>query len=136
MTSWSQMSLISRALVLLAFAIGTPLAAKGSLAMLDSLDRGAWQLQYRDGTGVGRICLRTGRELIQLRHPAQGCERVVVSDNATDVTVQYTCAAKGYARTRIRMETHGLVQIESQGIAGGKPFQLAAEARRVGSCGS
>ena len=41
--------------------------------MLDSLDRGGWELRYRAGTTPRAICVRTGRELIQLRHDDAGC---------------------------------------------------------------
>lgn len=115
-------------------AVGAPVAAQASLRMLDTLDRGNWELRYRDGTGAARICLRSGREFIQMRHPGPGCTRVVIEDSATEVTVQYTCPGKGYGRTSIRKETHGLVQIESNGVAGGKPYQLIAEARASGAC--
>ena len=60
---------------------------------------------------------------------------VVVEDGARDVTVQYTCRGNGYGRTHIRKETGTLVQIDSQGISGGKPFQFTAEARQTGRCG-
>ena len=40
----------------------------------------------------------------------------------------------GYGRTNLRREISRLVQIESQGIVDGLPFQFAAEARRVGAC--
>lgn len=103
--------------------------------MLDSLDRGGWEVRYRDGSSAQRICVRTGRELIQLRHRGSGCNRFVVEDGTSDVTVQYTCRGDGYGRTHIRKESSGLVQIDSQGIAGGKPFQFTAEARQTGSCG-
>ncbi|MEX0342468.1 MAG: hypothetical protein AB3N06_07770 [Erythrobacter sp.] len=112
-----------------------PALAQASLAMLDSLNRGGWEVRYRDGSGAQRICVRTGRELIQLRHRDNGCNRFVVEDGASDVTVQYTCRGNGYGRTHIRKESSGLVQIDSQGIAGGKPFQFTAEARQTGSCG-
>jgi hypothetical protein len=62
------------------------------------------------------------------------CSRYVVEDGADKVTVQYTCRGNGYGRTSIRRETAGLLQIESQGVAGGLPFQFKAEARRIGAC--
>lgn len=111
-----------------------PALAVSSLAMLETLDRGGWQLRYRDGSGIGQVCVQSGRELIQLRHRVGGCQSVVLTDEASEVTVQYTCAGRGYGRTNIRKETHGLVQISSQGVADGKPFQVVAEARRVGAC--
>ena len=71
---------------------------------------------------------------MQLRHAGSACSRFVVEDAADKVTVQYTCKGNGYGRTSIRRETSTLVQIESQGIQGGLPFQFKAEARRTGAC--
>lgn len=116
-------------------ALAAPAIAQASLAMLDSLDRGGWEVRYRDGSAVRKVCLRTGRELIQLKHGDNSCNRFVVEDGARDVTVQYTCRGNGYGRTHIRKETGTLVQIDSQGISGGKPFQFTAEARQTGRCG-
>lgn len=109
-------------------------AQSGSLAMLAGLTKGEWTIKYRDGSPDRKMCVRTGQELIQLRHAGSNCSRFVVEDDASRVTVQYTCRGDGYGRTDIRRETERLVQIESQGIASGVPFQLAAEARRTGEC--
>lgn len=124
-----------------ALVIGLPAAllggaafAQNSLAMLGSLDKGAWELRYRDGATPSKVCVRSGRELIQLRHKESGCNRFVVEDGKNEVTVQYTCRGNGYGRTNIRKEGSGLVQIDSQGIVDGRPFQFSAEARRTGSC--
>ena len=116
-------------------AFAAPVVAQASLAMLDSLDSGGWEVRFRDGSPARRICVRTGRELIQLRHPEGDCNRFVIEDEAGTVTVQYTCRGNGYGRTHIRKESSSLVQLDSQGIAGGKPFQFTAEARRTGTCG-
>ena len=48
--------------------------------------------------------------------------------------MQYTCRGRGYGRTHIRRETGRLVQIESQGIVDGLPFDFVAEGRRIGEC--
>ncbi|AOL22215.1 hypothetical protein Ga0102493_111188 [Erythrobacter litoralis] len=128
--------------VLRTFAIGAvvlglaiPAAAQGDgLAMLGSLARGEWTIKPRDGSGERKICVRSGEELIQLRHDDRNCSRFVVEDEPSKVTVQYTCPGNGYGRTNIRRETSSLVQIESQGIASGLPFEFVAEARRTGSC--
>lgn len=120
------------------FCLGMAVPAAGQkvpLAMLDLLERGRWELRMRDGAGtIQSICLSDGRRLIQLRHPLNTCERFVVDDEASDVTVQYTCRGRGYGRTHIRRETARLVQIETQGIADGLPFNFVAEGRRVGDC--
>lgn len=106
-----------------------------SLGMLDQLDPGLWQLRLREpGGAVERLCLRDGRRLIQLRHAQNQCERFVVSDQPGDVTIQYTCPGRGYGRTHIHRESDRVVQIESQGIAGGLPFNFVAEGRWVGEC--
>ena len=116
-------------------ALAAPTAAQApSLAMLDKLQAGEWEVRYRDDTPAQRICVRNGRDLIQLRHRQTGCNRFVVEDGATEVTVQYTCPGDGYGRTNIRRESNVLVQIESQGIEGGRPFAFNAEGRRMGAC--
>lgn len=112
-----------------------PALAQGNgLAMLGTLTKGEWTIKFRDGAPDRKICLRSGQELIQLRHRESGCNQFVVEDGAAKVTVQYTCPGNGYGRTSIRRETPALVQLESQGIEGGLPFQFVAEARRTGSC--
>jgi hypothetical protein len=115
--------------------IAAPLLAQGNgLAMLGTLTKGEWTIKHRDGTPDRKICVRSGQELIQLRHREAGCNKFVVEDGAAKVTVQYTCPGNGYGRTSIRRETATLVQLESQGIQAGLPFQFLAEARRTGSC--
>jgi hypothetical protein len=107
-----------------------------ALGMLDQLQAGLWELHLREaGTPVERICLRDGRRLIQLRHPQQQCERVVVSDQPSDVTIQYTCPGRGYGRTHIHRVAGDVVEIEAQGIASGLPFNFVAEGRRTADCG-
>ena len=116
-------------------ALAAPTGAQSpSLAMLDKLQPGQWELRYRDGQPTKRLCVRSGRDLIQLRHKGSDCNRFVVEDGASEVTVQYTCRGNGYGRTSVRRESNTLVQIESQGIEGGLPFSFTAEGRRVGAC--
>jgi hypothetical protein len=123
------------ALLVAVWSIGMPATAQApSLALLDSLIKGQWDVRYRGSSEVKRICVRTGRELIQLRHPGADCKRFVVEDSAAQVAVQYTCPGNGYGRTNIRRETSSLVQIEGNGTSNAGPFQFMAEARHTGSC--
>lgn len=132
--SLSPVGLIA-AIGMVALGMTLPAAAQSDgLAMLGGLAKGEWTIKHRDGSEDRKICVKTGQELIQLRHSEAGCSRFVVEDGANKVTVQYTCPGNGYGRTNIRKETGALVQIESQGIASGLPFQFVAEARRTGSC--
>jgi hypothetical protein len=102
--------------------------------MLNELPSGRWDLRMRDNGPVLRLCIGDRLRLIQVRHPDQACDRLVVEDTARAVTVQYTCRGRGYGRTRIRMETPQLIQLDTQGIADGLPFEFSAEGRRVGEC--
>lgn len=124
------------ALVFGALGLGGALAAQGSpLAMLAKLQRGQWTVTANDGSPTRNICLGEPLQLVKLRHAGvANCSRFVVEDEPGKVTVQYTCRGNGYGRTSIRRETDTLVQIESQGIAGERPFQFRAEARRTGAC--
>lgn len=117
-------------------AVAVPaVGQRPALAMLSQLEAGRWELRPREAGGaIERICLPNTQRLIQLRHPADNCERLIVDDDPTEVTVQYTCRGRGYGRTHIRRETSRLAQIDTQGIADGLPFAYAAEARRVGDC--
>lgn len=126
-------ALVAAALPVAAFVAPAQAQAPG-LTMLNGLDRGAWQIRYRDDTPTRKICLRNGRELIQLQHGGSSCKRYVVEDGTSEVTVQYTCPGNGYGRTSIRRENSELVQVNSQGMKGGLPFSFSAEARRVGAC--
>jgi hypothetical protein len=115
--------------------LAVPGFAQGTgLAMLSTLTKGEWTIKQRGGVPDRKICVRTGAELIQLRHRETGCNQFVVEDGAARVTVQYTCPGNGYGRTSIRRETSTLVQLETQGIHDGTPFQFLAEARRTGTC--
>lgn len=120
-------------LALGAFGMALPVFAQ-DLQMLAGLSKGEWTIKHRDGSADKKICVRSGQELVQLRHQEGGCSRFVVEDSISRVTVQYTCPGNGYGRTDIRKETGGLVQLESRGIVSGQPFQFSAEARRTGSC--
>ena len=118
-----------------ALLVGLPLAAQSAeLAMLGGLTKGSWTVRNRGDGSQQQICLRTGRELIQLRHKQPGCSQFVVEDKPNQVVVQYTCPGNGYGRTSIRRESNGLVQIDSQGIINGAPFAFKAEGRHGGSC--
>lgn|SRR5690554_5499130 len=111
---------------------GPVLAAE--LGMLDTLSRGMWEVRDRDSGAISKVCVRDGRELIQLRHRSLACSRLVIDDAPTRVTVQYTCRGQGYGHTEIRKEGPRLAQIHTQGVERGQPFDFTAEARFAGSC--
>ncbi len=118
----------------LAAATAVPAQAP-SLAMLDRLEKGSWQLRERGSDAVLQtFCVGDARRMIQIQHPRANCSRYIIEDTPKSVTVHYTCPGAGHGRTSIRSETNRLVQIDTQGIADGKPFSQAIEARRAGPC--
>lgn len=122
------------ALVFLAPALA---AQRPSLAMLDQLQPGQWEVRDRDlAGGRSRLCIESGRRLIQIRHMREVCRSFTVQDTTDSVTVHYTCPGNGYGQTSVRYESAQLVQLETQGIAHGLPFNLRAEVRRIGTCTS
>lgn len=121
-------------LILGAGASAAP-ASGPSLAMLDQLEKGQWELRDRDDHRLVRAsCLGDARSMIQISHARSNCSRYIIEDSTNAVTVNYTCPGAGHGRTSIRRETNRLVQIETQGIADGAPFSRTIEARRVGAC--
>jgi hypothetical protein len=137
---WSARSTLRRLLVggavVAAASSGPPATAeRPTLAMLDLLQPGQWEVRDRDlSGGRSRLCLESGRRLIQIRHMREACRSFTVQDTAEAVTVHYTCPGNGYGQTSVRFESAQLVQLETQGIAQGLPFNVRAEVRRVGAC--
>ncbi len=117
-------------------AVAVPAVAQApQLAMLDGLEHGQWVLRDRDNAASTRnYCVTDWRQLLQLQHARNQCTRTVLENTPTAVTVHYTCPGAGHGRTTIRRETSRLVQIDTQGIAGGAPFSMAYEARKTGVC--
>lgn len=119
----------------LALGFGVPgTAAAPELVTLGKLQDGLWELRFRDGAPTKRLCLHDIWRLIQLQHPDLACNRLILEDRPTTASVQYTCRGKGFGRTTIFRESAELVQVETQGIAGGLPFELSLEGRRLGDC--
>ena len=115
--------------------LAAPLAAQGgATALFGELRLGAWEIRERGEDRARRVCLRSERDLVQLRHRGQTCRRIVIDDSRATATVQYSCTGNGYGRTQIRRESSDLVQLRSDGIEGGSPFSFEAEGRRVGDC--
>ncbi len=121
--------ILSLASTAVAFAPGP------GLSLLDSLERGNWQLRATSGvTPVSKICVSDPQRLTQLQHNGAACEQYVVRSNANSVTVSYSCKAQGLGLTTIRKESNRIVHIQSQGIRNNAPFSFAVEGRKTGPC--
>jgi hypothetical protein len=104
--------------------------------MLASLERGLWQLRDLENEAARRqpICLGSPKLLLQIEHRGRPCSHLLVSQDERSATVHYTCPASGYGQTLLKLETPRLAQIDTQGIADGRPFSHRLQARRVGAC--
>lgn len=100
---------------------------------LAKLEPGRWQLRETDGAARS-ICVADPVALVQLEHEGVGCSQEVLTSEAGAATVEYSCPARGFGRTSIRVETPRLARIDTQGLADGRPFAYRVEARKVGSC--
>ncbi len=104
-------------------------------SVLATIEPGRWQLSDTDGNAVRNLCVRDPRALLQLGHAETvQCSRVVVGQGPRELTVHYTCPGAGHGRTTIGLVTPRSITLETQGIAGGLPFQQNYAGRRVGDC--
>ena len=120
-------------------AAGATAFAQGTdLSLLESLDRGLWQLR---AVGVGnssapidKLCVGDPALLTQIQHGDLPCTRYVVRSTPNMVTVSYSCKGQGQGLTTIRKESGKLIHIQSQGIRNNAPFSFSVEGRRAGTC--
>lgn len=121
-----------------ALLLSLPAAAAkpdGDMALLDSLDRGLWQLRPTGGSApTAKICLGKSESLAQIQHSGLACAQYVVRASANSLTVSYTCEGHGQGLTIIRKETNRIIHIQSQGIRNNAPFSFSAEGRKTGPC--
>lgn len=113
-------------------------AQGGDLSLLESLERGMWQLRAVGGGPSGaaatQICLGDPVRLAQIQHGATACEQYVVRSTPNAVTVSYSCKGQGQGLTTIRKESGKLIHIQSQGIRNNSPFSFSVEGRKTGAC--
>lgn len=105
------------------------------LPALSAMERGMWEFREPGSKAAPRrICVSDPVALMQIRHGTAPCSRYVIDSEAKRATVHYTCPGAGHGRTTLRVETSQLIQLESQGIAEGAPFNFSYEGRKVGAC--
>jgi hypothetical protein len=125
---------IALAAVLLAATPGSSM--QGADSPLARIEPGRWELRDANNEAVlrGTVCVGDPGLLAQVQHGDAPCSRVVISANARQMVIHYTCPATGFGRSTLLFETPRLLRVDSQGIHQGAPFGFRAEARRVGAC--
>lgn len=123
-------------LLTVALALGgaaTP--ADAPLRALKLIEPGQWMLREDESAGAVRtVCIADPAMLLQFQHERPGCARLVISDEPMTATVHYRCPGAGEGQTTIRVASGRSFHLETQGIAGGAPFDTGFEARRTGDC--
>jgi hypothetical protein len=113
-------------------------AASDETSLLQTLERGLWQLRAvgrgSAGAVASEMCISDPRMLAQIQHGAASCAHQLVDSTANSVTISYSCKGAGQGLTTIRKESGRLVQIQSQGIRNNAPFSFSVEGRRSGGC--
>jgi hypothetical protein len=140
------MTFFKRVLSVSGALAATILGGSGAFAMLDgdsqnlfeSIEQGMWQLRPASGSNsslpVSQYCVGNPERLAQLRHLNAHCSQNIIRSTHNSVTVSYSCRGQGQGITTLRRETGRLIQIQSQGIWNGGPFNFTAEGRRIGTC--
>ncbi|MET0374337.1 MAG: DUF3617 family protein [Rhizorhabdus sp.] len=116
-----------------ALLIGTPAAAQPVLNALTAIAPGQWEVSVA-GQTPRRMCVASPETLLQIRHRANPCSRLVIADAKASATVHYSCPGAGWGRTTLRVATPNVARISTQGIADNAPFDFDATARRIGDC--
>lgn len=122
--------------LLLTATMTAAVAPKPGLRVLGMIEPGQWELHEASAAAAPRaLCLGDPDALVQIQHSQHQCARFVVDDQPMAATVTYDCKGMGRGRTVIRAESPRLIHVETQGLAGGAPFNMNYEGRRTGSCG-
>lgn len=124
-------------LLLAPAAFAAPPRAAGQqanqLTALSALQPGLWELSERGGARRS-LCVASPSTFLQLRHAGADCSSLVIANEATRATVQYSCPGAGWGRTTVQTYSPQSARIDTQGIAHSAPFAFVSEARRVGDC--
>ncbi len=125
--------IISAMLLATGLMAGSMAQAQPVLNALTAIQPGQWELRVA-GEEPRAICLSDPEALFQIRHRANACSRLVISDSKAAATVHYSCPGAGWGRTTVRVSTPAAVHISTQGIADNAPFDFEVAAKRIGDC--
>lgn len=110
-------------------------AADPALLALDQIQPGQWQVKEAGSDAPGRtLCIGNTASLVQFGRGTAQCRHYVIANEASMVTVHFTCTGSGHGQTTIKVSTPRAFNLSTQGIMGGTPFDEQYEARRMGAC--
>ena len=123
-------------LMLVALAATSALAATRPSALAQAKP-GQWELSGLPSSKAPvRSCVADLKQLLTLEHRSGRCKETVLSDDGTQMKVQFSCPGGGFGTTSVRVITPRSLRIETQGIASKSPYGYLVQARRIGECPS
>lgn len=111
-------------------------AAAPGPSPLAKVQPGQWLLKEVGTTSGRSLCVADPAAVLQLGHGEARCTRTVIDSSATALTVRYSCAGAGQGRSTLTLRTPTAFRLQTQGLAGGAPFEFDYEAHRTGDCGA
>ncbi|MES2755282.1 MAG: DUF3617 family protein [Pseudomonadota bacterium] len=123
---------ISFAITSAAIAVCAPRAE--APASPPAITPGVWQLQQIDGPDRRQLCVANLGTLLKVSETGGHCSRAVMDSDGRTMTVHYACNGSGRGRNVLTVRSASSIRLETQGVAGGAPFAVDYDGRRVGSC--
>ena len=111
------------------FLVGLAAAAPSVLA---GVNGGLWEVSGQ-GAPV-RLCLADPLLLAAYEHRSTRCTRSVIRSDGQSAVVSYSCSGGGFGHSELSVLTPRSLQIDTQGILGGEPYNYVLDARRLGDC--
>jgi hypothetical protein len=113
------------------------LIAAAAPAGLSQAMGGLWEISGAPGTKAPvRQCFGNIGLLAQFEHRRNTCSHKVLRESGSSTTIDYSCGAAGFGRTKVDVITPRSLRVETQGISDSLPFNYVLQARRVGDCPS
>jgi len=111
------------------FLAGLATAAPSVLAVVTG---GLWEVSGQ-GAPV-RLCVADPLILAAYEHRSTRCARAVIRSDAQSAVISYSCSGGGFGHSELSVLTPRSLQIDTQGILGGEPYNYVLNARRLGDC--
>ena len=108
---------------------------QASPRVLAPIEGGLWEVtQLGSEAKPRRLCLRDVSVLAQYEHMGRECTRITVNEGGKKALMRYTCTAGGFGTSEFEVVTPRSINIKTQGIKDGYPFNRTLLARRAGAC--
>ena len=106
--------------------------AAANVSPLAGVAGGLWEVSGH-GAPV-RLCVPDPLVLAAYEHRSLNCTRTVIRGDGHSAVVSYSCAGGGFGQSQISVLTPRSLEIDTQGISRGEPYNYLLNAHRIGDC--